>query len=151
MTDHSTKRTILMVTTFTLSPLFTTFIVALIVGLFSYQANGLLDVLVMALKFSFFGLALYFLPATLIGIVFNKQVMRQDNSPVSKILLMTAIGFIIAALWAMLFGYFYVEDLNTELYTYINIVLVLGIIGAVSTAFVTALVLKFFVPHRLRY
>ncbi len=150
MTDHSTKRTILMVTTFTLSPLFTTFIVALIVGLFSYQANGLLDVLVMALKFSFFGLALYFLPATLIGIVFNKQVMRQDNSPVSKILLMTAIGFIIAALWAMLFGYFYVEDLNTELYTYINIVLVLGIIGAVSSAFVTFVVLKFLVSHDLR-
>ena len=150
MTDHSTKRTILMVTTFTLSPLFTTFIVALIVGLFSSQANGLLDVLVMALKFSFFGLALYFLPATLIGIVFNKQVMRQDNSPVSKILLMTAIGFIIAALWAMLFGYFYVEDLNTELYTYINIVLVLGIIGAVSSAFVTFVVLKFLVSHDLR-
>lgn len=145
MTNQSTKHTILMVTTFTLSPLFTTFIVALIVGVFSYQASGIVDMLQMTVKFSFLGLALYFLPATLIGIVFNKLVMLQDRSPASKMLIMAAIGFIISALWAMLFGYFYVENMSEELFTYMNIVLVLGIIGAVSSAAVTAMVLKFLV------
>lgn len=145
MTDHSTKRTILMVTTFTISPLFTTFIVALTVAAFTSQAYDFVEALAMALKFSIFGLALYFLPATLIGVIFNKQVMRQDKGAFAKILQMTAIGFIISALWAMLFGYFYVEDINTELYTYFNIVLVLGFIGAISCTAVTTMVLKFLV------
>lgn len=139
-----------MVTTFTISPLFATFIIALIVAVFTSQAYDLVEVLATALKFSIFGLALYFLPATLIGVIFNQQIMRQDKGAFNKILQMTGIGFIISALWAMLFGYFYVEDINTELYTYINIVLVLGFIGAVSCAVVTTMVLKFLVEPQYK-
>ena len=107
MSNHSTKQTILMVTTFTISPLFSTFIVALIVGLFSYQAYGFADVFYMVIRFSLLGLALYFLPATLIGIIFNKQFMPQDKTHAYKIFWMSVIGFVIAALWATLFAYFY--------------------------------------------
>ncbi|MDQ8954332.1 hypothetical protein RFH42_15390 [Acinetobacter rudis] len=143
MSNHSTKQTILMVTTFTISPLFSTFIVALIVGLFSYQAYGFADVFYMVIRFSLLGLALYFLPATLIGIIFNKQFMPQDKTHAYKIFWMSVIGFVIAALWATLFAYFYVVDLSAEFSTYISIILLLGVIGGLSAGFVTALLLKF--------
>lgn len=143
MSDLSTKQTILMVTTFTISPLFSTFIVALIVGVFSYQAYGFADVFYMVIRFSLLGLALYFLPATLIGIIFNRQVMLQDKTHAYKIFWMSIIGFVISALWATLFAYFYVADLSSEFSTYISIILLLGVMGGLSAGFVTALLLKF--------
>lgn len=143
MSDRSTKQTLLMVTTFTISPLFSTFIVALIVGLFSYQAYSFSDVVYMIVRFSLLGLTLYFLPATLIGIIFNKQFMPQNKSHTYKIFWMSVIGIVISALWATLFAYFYVANLSSEFSTYISIILLLGAVGGLSAGFVTALLLKF--------
>lgn len=140
MTELTAKQSLLMVTTFTLSPLFAAFIVAFIFG---FHADALLDTLTLAVKYAFLGLALYFLPATLLGIIFTRQIVLQDQSDLHKIVKMSIIGFVICAVWAMLFGYFYVGDIQTQLNMYITVVLALGLFGAISSTLVTLLALKF--------
>ncbi|TCM66479.1 hypothetical protein EC844_11379 [Acinetobacter calcoaceticus] len=143
MTQLGTKPKVVMVTAFTFSPFFGSLVFMLFYTSLTSEVYGFLGILNISLQYAIFGLTLYFLPATLIGLIFNKQIFPLKQSILLKILMTALIGLVISALWAMLFGYFYVGNISEKLADYIQLVLGFGAFGAVISAVVAALIFKF--------